>query len=826
MSNRQNRPLLVIETVCILLLLVTFGILISKRINAPEAVPSVSAEVELPSDAKAPAQSAAPSEAPAASLPPDPAETSVRISELMASNETCLLDGDNDLSDWLELTNTGSEPAELSGWWLSDDPENPRKWQIPELVLAPGEIRVIFCSGKDRGGAELHTSFSLSSAGETVSLAAPGGTVLEKVTYADVKKNQSVCFEGGSASYSYFSTPGYPNTAEGYETFIGSHDKHGALTVNEAVLYNLDYEKHGGDYYDWVELKNTSSAAIELSDYRLSDDIAQLDKFTLPSVTLEPGAVTVVFCSGNEELTDEAHVHAGFSISSEGEALYLTTRSGEISDLLYIHDTPYGGSCGRKNGEAGFFYYSVPTPNADNSGSCARAMAEAPVPSVEQGVYNGTESLSVELLSEGEVYYTLDGTAPSKASTLYSAPITVSRNTVIRAVAYREGFLPSEVAAFSYILNQNDSLPVASLVCDPGDFSRVYNNGYAENTANASVSFFEEGGSFTADCSIKLHGASSRTTWSKKSMKLTFRGRLGGDLQYDLFGDGKITSFHSLLLRGGSDSELETLRDEFASLLALSVCPENYDFLTLNVKYCILYVNGEYYGLYCWREAYSEEYVASHTGSDAKNVSIARAPVGQGDIYKYISFVLNNDMGSADNYAYAASGLDMKSLAYWAALESYFHNRDIDGNIRYVRGDVPDALWKQAFFDLDFCVLDLSGGWYTTFSDTYQLGKVLLRLRSNPDFRETLLQCTAELYKNGLDEEKALAAFDGIMELLDEQTVRRDCQRWGWGYDYWKVYSDQMRTFLTHERTRNWILGLGNILSMSEASLKEYFGEF
>ena len=76
--------------------------------------------------------------------------TAVRITEVMAANKTCLPDADGDFSDWLELTNTGSAVCDLTGYWLSDDPDAPYRWALPALTLAPGERAVIFCSGKNR----------------------------------------------------------------------------------------------------------------------------------------------------------------------------------------------------------------------------------------------------------------------------------------------------------------------------------------------------------------------------------------------------------------------------------------------------------------------------------------------------------------------------------------------------------------------------------------------------------------------------------------------------------------------------------------------------
>ena len=62
----------------------------------------------------------------------------VVISELMAINTDTLTDEDGDASDWIELTNQGPRPADLTGFGLTDDRRLPKKWTLPSLRLGPG----------------------------------------------------------------------------------------------------------------------------------------------------------------------------------------------------------------------------------------------------------------------------------------------------------------------------------------------------------------------------------------------------------------------------------------------------------------------------------------------------------------------------------------------------------------------------------------------------------------------------------------------------------------------------------------------------------------
>jgi hypothetical protein len=95
----------------------------------------------------------------------------VVISEFMAGGGT-LVDEDGDKPDWIEIWNTNATPVSLAGWHLTDTASDLAKWTFPSTNLASGQFLVVFASGKDRSvaGAQLHTNFKLSVAGEYLGL--------------------------------------------------------------------------------------------------------------------------------------------------------------------------------------------------------------------------------------------------------------------------------------------------------------------------------------------------------------------------------------------------------------------------------------------------------------------------------------------------------------------------------------------------------------------------------------------------------------------------------------------------------------------------------
>ncbi|HUS35070.1 MAG TPA: CotH kinase family protein [Verrucomicrobiae bacterium] len=101
-----------------------------------------------------------------------------RINEFMAANDTGLKDEDGEFSDWIEIFNPDATPVSLTGYYLTDNPQNLAKWKFPAMTLNPGAYLVVFASGKDRTNptGKLHTSFQLDADRDYLALVAPDKT--------------------------------------------------------------------------------------------------------------------------------------------------------------------------------------------------------------------------------------------------------------------------------------------------------------------------------------------------------------------------------------------------------------------------------------------------------------------------------------------------------------------------------------------------------------------------------------------------------------------------------------------------------------------------
>lgn len=746
--------------------------------------------------------------------------TTVAITELMASNRTTLPDGDGDFSDWIELTNTGKKAWDLTGYYLSDEEGDPMKWALPPLALEAGESVVIFCSGKNRLGAEMHTGFSLPAGGGGVYLTSPAGLPAGSLVYEPLAADQAAAAGEDGVVLTWAATPGYENTADGREAFLAGTDTHGALVIAEAATANFaQLQQPDGGYYDWVELQNVSDGPIELSDYTITTNLARPEEYRLPAVTLAPGERYVLICSGDESLSTQWYTHAPFALSAEEERLYILDGQGRLSDRCLLRDIPYGGSMGRLEGRAGFFLFSDPTPGKANADGY-RTQAAAPRALTAQGVYEGVETLEVALEGEGSIYYTLDGSVPTAASQEYKRPFVLEDTTVIRAVSAAQGKLTSEPATFSYILNEGHDLPVVSLVSDPDDLFKgvYYNVEDRDAVCDAHVAFFEDGGGFSSDCSVALHGLTSRVVREKKSMKLEFQSRYGGDIRYDVFGTGEITGFSSLLLRTGTVTYMSILRDEVAAAVAEEVTDTT---LALDTRYCALYINGEYWGMYAIREDYSKRYVADHTGSAPDSVRVVKAPVlaelpGSEDLYRLFLDMENYGVTDPARYAAAAEQFDMEALCDWMFLEAYFNNNDVAGNIRYIRGDNTDGKWRIAFFDFDLGLANGSADWMKVFEGTNQIGRITTALCKNETFRALLIQRMCLMMEHGLNAQTVQRIIRDYAAVIDSE-VGRDTARWEGSRETWEYNLETMLGFFAPERMERCIESLDWYLHLTEA---------
>ena len=174
----------------------------------------------------------------------------------------------------------------------------------------------------------------------------------------------------------------------------------------------------GRNTYDWIEIRNTSGNTVSLEGWGLSDDPAKPRKWQFPAgVSLKSGGYLVIMASGNEiSGTDRyGYYQVPFKLSGD-ESVTLSTPEGVVVDRLPAMQQYGDISCGRIDGQSGFFYFTTPTVGEYNGDSGLRERCSKPVFTTKGGLYGAGETVTVEITADPDalIFYTLDSTTPRR----------------------------------------------------------------------------------------------------------------------------------------------------------------------------------------------------------------------------------------------------------------------------------------------------------------------------------------------------------------------------------------------------------------------------
>ena len=750
----------------------------------------------------------------------------LRISEVMVKNRSVLKDVFGEFPDWIEIENVSDHDVALDGWHISDKEGSPG-WVFPDMVLPAGERLVVFASGRDSRDGELHTDFSLAQ-GETIFLINSRAYSVDSFVCTSGEADVSLTLNAeGQAEETLYPTPGYENSPTGYDAWQESLAAEGPLVINEVMVANfLDSYSGTVGNRDWVEIKNISPETVQLSNYYLSDSDDDYLQWQLPEKELAPGKNLIIVCDSDGAQTGDRYPCAPFSLDSSKEQLFLSD-SSHVLDFAFLRDIPCECSYGRIDGENGYFYFTNPTPGSDNA-SGSRRVSTVPVTLTPDGVYEGIDSLTVELLAEGDIYYTTDGQLPTTSSTRYSGPVTIDKTTVVRAISVEEGGLPSRALTLSYFVNEGHSLPVLSLVMDDfAGFRGTYSAGIKYREMPGSLSLYEEDGSFTIGCGVTMSGMTSLVL-PKKNMNVKFRGAYGDAwLEYDVF-DGGVAEFTNLSIRAGQDYYQALIRNELCQNLCLQVTDS---VVTQRSKYCVLYINGQYWGIYALKDKVNRQLYASQAGVSEESVTMITGPAQPGTAFdqEVFQYAISHDMSVQENYEHFCSVMDIDSLIDWLIMEGYCANADIlRGNVRYCRSTENGGQWKVVFYDLDATLLRSFNNFYNLLAsprtNIQQISRIITPLLKNEEFVDRLLTRFAAAINGPLSNENVLAEINRLVAQIEPET-ERDFARWSMSKDAWLWNVEYLRDFVVgQDYQQHNIDTICTILGLTDEQRESYFG--
>ena len=142
------------------------------------------------------------------------------------------------------------------------------------------------------------------------------------------------------------------------------------LRISEFMASNVTVtQDEDGAYSDWIEIYNSSNAAVDLNGWHLTDSATNLTRWTFPATNLPAGGYLLVFASGKNRTTFP--LHANFSLDADGEYLALVRPDGTTVEQVYTNypeqfaDISYGLQTSGTNptlraGQPGFLIYHTP----------------------------------------------------------------------------------------------------------------------------------------------------------------------------------------------------------------------------------------------------------------------------------------------------------------------------------------------------------------------------------------------------------------------------------------------------------------------------------
>lgn len=776
-------------------------------------------------------------------------EPELVINEFLTRDRGNYFLSDGSYAGFVEVKNISDHSVELSEYSLGRSETAPFLYTLPQKTLGSGQVFAVFTGGRE---SDTRTGFQLDSTDGTVILSHKG-KIVSSYSYNGLTSGMAVmrCSDGSYAKCAV-STMGYENNADGAEKFQSAYCRNpGGLMINELMNSNDAYlSQNGGEYYDWVELKNNSDETILLSDYALAKNPDGSGGYTLPDVQLEPGGLFVVMCSGNVNLTNQSYCHASFKIAA-ADSLFLV-HGNSVQDSVFVGDVPAGYSYGRGSSN-GWLYMDAPSPLEENH-SGIRMVAPSPQADQAEGVYNGVGSVTVALQGSGRIYYTLDGSVPTADAHLYEGPITLQETTVLRAVSSMDGALDSEVMSRSYIINENDDVAVVSITADPYDLNYLNRNpGIQGLEIPATFTLIENGQSVSAGCSLALFGGNAR--WlAMKPYGIRFKSEYGdAQLEYPVFANRDNSVYQGLVLRNGSTAYDEAVIND---VLATSLVDDYTDVDVQAYKPCAVYFNGEYWGFYFLREKINKYFVSEHYNVSPESVNLCRIDedVQAGSYEGYAAlrqFARTHDLSIEENYNYLAERIDMTNLCdYWIA-EMYTGNNDIL-NCRFFMSEEYDGKWRYIYYDQDYAYVTAGRNYYTSYignpsgygvytweqsvlnsegnvehvtvhnPETFE-NDLIYNLLQSSQFRELWLERLSYNMKNTWAQETVLARIDQLENVMSQE-MQKSCGRWGLSYSNWQSCVDALRDW-ARTRPDEILRWTKSYFQLSEEQMRGYFGD-
>ena len=601
------------------------------------------------------------------------------------------------------------------------------------------------------------------------------------------------------------------------------------VVINEISAANYTgITDNYGDNEDWIELYNTGGAAVDLSGYYLSDEELEPMKWEIPAgTTINAGDYLLIFASDRNESTG-GNLHTSFKITqAKQEGAVLSDPSGAILDsyLLTIANQRDHSRGRLTDGANDWGIFTTPTPGAANTGGMGEYVPLEII--TEPGYYSGTVDVEIQSADAGAaIHYTIDGTVPTEASPLYTGPINLAQTTVVKARAFSSG--TNRPAGFvetnTYFINDTHGVYIISVSGD--DLPTLLGGTQIEPLGHFEL--FSPSGELLAETNgdFNEHGNDS---WAYDQRGIDYITQdefgYGNEINYPIFTSKDRDGFQRLILKAGASDNYPFenggahIRDAYVQSLS-QMADLRMDERTYAP--CVMYMNGEYWGVYEIREKVDDlDFTDHYYDQGSGNVDFLKTWGGTWIEYgtdagwdEIRDFILSNDMTDQANYDYAKGIYNTGSLIDYFLLNSYVVSSDwLSWNTGWWRGLNPDGdkkKWRYILWDMDAVF-----GHYANFTgipdqsanadpcDPEDLGDeggqghvpIWNALSQNEEFFADYINRYSDLSSSYFSCEYMLDHLDSLVNNIEPE-MQDHVDRWGGSMAEWEANVQVIRDFI------------------------------
>ena len=723
----------------------------------------------------------------------------------------------------LEIYNDSKEDINIKDYYLSNKLDDIYIYKFPDVTIKSKKYLVVYATGLNKyEEGKIHTNFELKSDDKYLVLSDKKKNIIQKVSLKYVGPNISSGIY--NENWHYYK-----------ENSIGSENKDNYILNLEEAEKDVRVNEVISIGEEAIELKNLTDTDINLKNYSISDKNSNL--IQLPDMILSANSYIVLYGSDNYSYSN-GKVYLGFHINNSDEIINLY-KNNQLIDTFEVGMQINGVSSGIDESGKRVFYKEN-TLGYKNSNNYYEGYSLEPVFSIDGGyVEKGTE-IKLKTSDDSELYYTLDGSFPSLSSNKYTGPIEINKTMVLKVVAYKDNYLPSNIVSRTYIVGRKHENKIISISTENYNLygsSGIISN-YKQNVKKIiNFELYESNGklgiSFVGD--TKLSGMDSREQ-PQKSMSVYLRKIYGlKEVTYPFFKDCDTVTYSSLLIRNSGEDPKGVRIMDAALTRALK---EKMDIDFQEYTPVVVYINGEYYGIYSLREKLNADYVESKYNIDKDDINFIKySDARRGSIESYnsiVNYIKTHDVRDKENYEYIKSQIDIQEMINYLIVESYYGNTDL-GNIKYWKSNT--GKWRFMLYDLDWSMWNSGLNMSYTVYDTkipaitylYSIIEISRKLYQNDEYRDLYLSTLNKHLSDTFKPSRINSIVDELASEI-EYEMPYHIKRWGSEYsnlnsmDRWKSNIESLKAMVT-DRYNNVLHNLKNDFKLSNEEYQKYFGD-